>query len=120
MTFGAGWLGAGVRRNAVAKNYAKWRETGSDLLGKRIKRVFGRRVAGAVVNKWVPGEDNRGLALWHVLHDDGDEVRGASRVQSNPTTGTLFFCALVVGMLAFSSSDRVPNWFGFGPCIESE
>lgn len=53
----------------------KWRETGSKYLNKRVKRVFGRRVAGAMVLKWVPKEDNGGLALWHVRHDDGDEAR---------------------------------------------
>lgn len=62
-------------RNAASRTAAKWRETGSKYLKKRVKRVFGRRVAGAMVLKWVPKEDNGGLALWHVQHDDGDEVR---------------------------------------------
>ncbi|CAN0223109.1 unnamed protein product, partial [Ectocarpus sp. 4 AP-2014] len=50
-----------------------WREEGSKYLGKRVKRVFGRRVAGATVTKWIPKESNQGLALWHLRHDDGDE-----------------------------------------------
>lgn len=53
---------------------SRWQEEGSDYLGKRVKRVFGRRVAGATVVKWIPKESNQGLALWHLRHDDGDEV----------------------------------------------
>lgn len=52
----------------------EWREEGSEYVGKRVKRVFGRRVAGATVVKWIPKESNQGLALWHLRHDDGDEV----------------------------------------------
>lgn len=72
------WLLAVVIRVAGTTSYVKWRETGSEFIGKRVKRVFGRRVAGAVVTKWVPQEENKGLALWHVQHDDGDEVRRSS------------------------------------------
>ncbi|CAN0176731.1 unnamed protein product, partial [Ectocarpus fasciculatus] len=50
-----------------------WREEGSGYLGRRVKRVFGRRVAGATVTKWISKESNQGLALWHLRHDDGDE-----------------------------------------------
>lgn len=62
------------RRASATQGHVAWREDGSDYVGKRVKRVFGRRVAGAQVVKWVPKEDNEGLALWHVRHDDGDEV----------------------------------------------
>lgn len=53
----------------------KWLEEGSEYLGKRVRRVFGRRIAGATVVRWIPKESNHGLALWHLRHDDGDEVR---------------------------------------------
>ncbi|CAN0060313.1 unnamed protein product, partial [Discosporangium mesarthrocarpum] len=51
-----------------------WQTGGSEHIGKRVRRVFGRRVAEAVITKWVPAEDNEGMALWHVEHEDGDEV----------------------------------------------
>ncbi|CAM9440545.1 unnamed protein product [Pylaiella littoralis] len=62
---------AELERNV--KESSRWQEEGSDYLGKRVKRVFGRRVAGATVVKWIPRESNQGLALWHLRHDDGDE-----------------------------------------------
>ncbi|CAM9441263.1 unnamed protein product, partial [Pylaiella littoralis] len=36
---------AELERNV--KESSRWQEEGSDYLGKRVKRVFGRRVAGA-------------------------------------------------------------------------
>lgn len=58
----------------MGKRRLAWRKEGSALVGKRVRRVFGRRVTGAEVLKWVPAESNGGMALWHVQHDDGDEV----------------------------------------------
>lgn len=64
----------GTGRGSVGKRRLAWRKEGSALLGKRVRRVFGRRVTGAEVLKWVSAESNGGMALWHVQHDDGDEV----------------------------------------------
>ncbi|CAM9925613.1 unnamed protein product, partial [Choristocarpus tenellus] len=50
-----------------------WRTSGSEHLGKRVRRVFGRRMAEGVVTKWVSEKDNEGMALWHIKHEDGDE-----------------------------------------------
>ena len=52
-----------------------WRLDGSPWIGKRIRRVFpGGVTSDAVVQSWLPaGEAAEDFALWHVVHDDGDE-----------------------------------------------
>ena len=60
-----------------------WRVEGSEYVGRKVKLVYdhGRKtgVTIGVVVGWVPAEENRdseeeeGLALWHVRHEDGDE-----------------------------------------------
>lgn len=55
----------------------EWRTSGSAWLQRRLLREFPGSphptVVGAVVTGWISGEENGGLALWHVEHDDGDE-----------------------------------------------
>ncbi|CAM9326712.1 unnamed protein product [Scytosiphon promiscuus] len=62
-----------ISMSGATQGGPKWLEEGSDYLGKRVRRVFGRRIAGATVVRWIPKESNHGLALWHLRHDDGDE-----------------------------------------------
>lgn len=48
--------------------------TGSELLGKRVRRTFGKRtVSYGVVLSWLPAAKNEGQAFYRVKHDDGDE-----------------------------------------------
>jgi hypothetical protein len=60
------------------KDDTEWHTSGSELLGRRVKRSFAKDrrketfMCGTVVG-WLPADANDGLALWHVRHDDGDE-----------------------------------------------
>lgn len=73
---------AELQKSVAAGNHAavkasegfKWRSEGSEYVGQRVLRKFGRhRHATGVVKGWVPADENEGLTLWHVIHDDGDE-----------------------------------------------
>jgi hypothetical protein len=52
-----------------------WQFDGSPWIGRRVRRVFpGGVVSEALVQRWLPaGEVAEDVALWHVVHDDGDE-----------------------------------------------
>jgi len=49
-----------------------YKTSGSEFIGKKVQRTFGKRVVYGTIVGWLPpeGEDE---ALWHVIHDDGDE-----------------------------------------------
>ena len=47
-----------------------WLGSGHQWLDKWVVRVFGGKMIGAVVTKWVP-ENAGDTALFHVVHDDG-------------------------------------------------
>ena len=57
----------------------EWRTTGHELVGQRIKRVFGKkkRMVDATITKWLPEARGAGgevePALFRAVHDDGDE-----------------------------------------------
>ena len=49
-------------------------ETGSEWIGRPVRRTFGRNVVSyGVVVSWLPAEKNDGRAFYRVRHDDGDE-----------------------------------------------
>ena len=53
-----------------------WVATGHELLGMRCARQFGKRCALGTITKWVDADEAEGdPALFHVEHNDGDEVR---------------------------------------------
>lgn len=45
---------------------------GHEWIGRKVQRVFGRRVVLGTVIAWAPPA-NEDAPLWHVLHEDGDE-----------------------------------------------
>jgi hypothetical protein len=49
-----------------------WQTSGHAFIGRRVARRFGEGLSFGYVNKWVP-QDGVDMALWHMLHDDGDE-----------------------------------------------
>jgi hypothetical protein len=51
---------------------APYQTRGSDFIGRKVRRSFGKRVVVGTIVGWLPpeGED---IALWHLVHDDGDE-----------------------------------------------
>ena len=44
-------------------------------IGSRLKRSFRGRSVFAVCDRWLPPSSGRQRGLWHVRHDDGDQVR---------------------------------------------
>jgi hypothetical protein len=51
---------------------AAYQTHGSEFIGKKVRRSFGKRLVVGTIVGWLPpeGED---IALWHIVHDDGDE-----------------------------------------------
>jgi len=52
----------------------EWSTEGHPWIGQRVARHFKGELMFGRINRWLPagvGKDN--FALWHVLHDDGDE-----------------------------------------------
>jgi hypothetical protein len=60
-----------------------WIREGHAWLGRRVARHFGKRLAVGTVTKWARA-DGDDFALWHVVHDDGDEE--ASPAAATTTT----------------------------------
>lgn len=60
----------------VAANEAEkveWLSEGHEHLGRRVRRRFGRQgVMDGTIVGWLPEEQNEGMELWHIQHDDGD------------------------------------------------
>jgi len=53
-----------------------WQTEGHDWMLARVRRSFGRNKVGmGFITRWIPaGEDpEEDPAMWHVVHDDGDE-----------------------------------------------
>ena len=52
---------------------SEWLTTGSEYVGRYVKRKFGKKhpIIGVIVG-WLPA-DGEDIALWHVEHVDGDE-----------------------------------------------
>ncbi len=52
---------------------SEWLTTGSEYIGRYVKRKFGKKKAiiGVIIG-WLP-PDGEDMALWHVEHVDGDE-----------------------------------------------
>eukprot|EP00941_MAST-03F_sp_MAST-3F-sp1_P003515 g3515.t1 len=52
-----------------------WREKGHEWIGKRVRRILpGYGVTDGKIVRWIPaGDDTDEEALWHMVHDDGDE-----------------------------------------------
>jgi hypothetical protein len=46
--------------------------TGSQYIGRQVKRTFGKRKVIGTITGWLP-PDGDDIALWHVEHVDGDE-----------------------------------------------
>ena len=46
--------------------------TGSEYIGRQVKRTFGKRKVIGTITGWLP-PDGDDIALWHVEHLDGDE-----------------------------------------------
>jgi len=59
----------GMNKGGASETY---QSSGSEYIGRKIRRTFGRKVAYGTIVGWLPpeGDDE---ALWHVVHDDGDE-----------------------------------------------
>ena len=52
----------------------EWLLEGSDFLGQRVARQFGKRLTFGKVTKWLPEDEAEGdPPLYHAEHDDGDE-----------------------------------------------
>ena len=50
----------------------EWLESGHPYIGAAIRRFFDAGVSDGRVTKWLPEAEGE-PALWHVVHDDGDE-----------------------------------------------
>ena len=51
-----------------------WQRTGSEWVGKQVTREFQGTFATGTVTKWLPaGPGPEDFAMWHVVHQDGDE-----------------------------------------------
>jgi hypothetical protein len=53
-----------------------WQTSGHPHIGMRVMRRFGDEgtVAAGGITAWVPADEAEGdAALWHMVHDDGDE-----------------------------------------------
>ena len=50
----------------------EWQTSEHEWIGRRVTRVIDGIELDARVTKWIPA-DGTDPALWHVLHDDGDE-----------------------------------------------
>ena len=59
-----------------AEDEIPWQDTGHKWIGKKLVRTFvrGKKMfkSTARVTKWAPA-DGEDPALWHIVHDDGDE-----------------------------------------------
>ena len=52
----------------------EWLEKGHAWLGARLRRFFDVGASDGVVTRWLPPARGSGeSALWHMVHDDGDE-----------------------------------------------
>jgi hypothetical protein len=51
---------------------AEYEKTGSEYIGRSVKREFGKRIVIGKIVSWLPPQD-ADEALWHVIHPDGDE-----------------------------------------------
>jgi hypothetical protein len=49
-----------------------WMVTGHRWLRVRVRRFFDERPSDGTLTAWLPPADGEG-ALWHMVHDDGDE-----------------------------------------------
>ena len=68
---------AGGGENGTADGEEEWHETGHKWLGKRVRRFFEKSYSDGRLTKWMP-ESGEDAAIWHMVHDDGDEeVRSA-------------------------------------------
>ena len=67
--------------NADGDEQLDWREYGQEWIGSRVRRAFtgrknGQRAGSGTITRWVPADESNPVedpALWHVVHDDGDE-----------------------------------------------
>ena len=53
-----------------------WRAEGHEWVGRRVLRYFGKRAnkpSPGLITRWQPPDDKEPDALWHMVHDDGDE-----------------------------------------------
>ena len=62
------------QRSLVPRPKTEWQVGGNQYIGAQVRKQFGKRTVGArVVGYLRPGNGADELALWHVVHDDGDE-----------------------------------------------
>ena len=53
-----------------------WRAEGHEWVGRRVLRYFGKRAnkpSPGLITRWQPPDEKEPDALWHMVHDDGDE-----------------------------------------------
>mmetsp|Transcript_19320 Transcript_19320/g.28554 ORF Transcript_19320/g.28554 Transcript_19320/m.28554 type:complete len:605 (+) Transcript_19320:1-1815(+) len=62
-----------AEKETKLKEEFEWKVAGSDHIGRKICRKFKYGIMTGTITGWIPSEENEGLALWHVQHDDGDE-----------------------------------------------
>lgn len=82
--------GTEVDTSGMEADTIPWLSSGHELLGKRCARAFGKRCALGTISQWVDVDPVEGdPALFHVIHDDGDEARASSH---SPSIGAVVSC----------------------------
>ena len=61
-----------VEATAIDDTAEEWQETGHRWLGMRVRRFFDKSYSDGRLTKWMP-ESGDDAAIWHMVHDDGDE-----------------------------------------------
>ena len=51
----------------------KWQRDGHPFVHQHVAVKHGRKVSLGLITKWVPESEEGDPALWHMVHDDGDE-----------------------------------------------
>ena len=51
----------------------EWQSDGHPFIHQHVAVQHGQKVSLGLITKWVPASEEGDPALWHMVHDDGDE-----------------------------------------------